>query len=279
MLDMKYSELSKDGFGCCMTVKETLFSGQSEFQKIDIFDTESMGRVLTIDGLMMTTERDEYFYHEMIAHIPMINHKNPESVLVIGGGDGGTIREVLKHDTVKKVVLCEIDGMVVDACKKYLPTIGCELDNPKVEIRIEDAIEFIKDKKAQYDVILIDSTDPLGPGEGLFTEEFYTNVKEALKEGGIMTSQSESPFINQEEIKKIYPLLRKVFPIVDTFSGPIPSYPGGYWCWSFCSKDVEPLSYIDEQRAEKVSKQCKIYNKDYHLARFALPNFLKELTK
>lgn len=279
MLDMKYSELSKDGFGCCMTVKETLFSGQSEFQKIDIFDTESMGRVLTIDGLMMTTERDEYFYHEMIAHIPMINHKNPESVLVIGGGDGGTIREVLKHDTVKKVVLCEIDGMVVDACKKYLPTIGCELDNPKVEVRIEDAIEFIKDKKAQYDVILIDSTDPLGPGEGLFTEEFYTNVKEALKEGGIMTSQSESPFINQEEIKKIYPLLRKVFPIVDTFSSPIPSYPGGYWCWSFCSKDVEPLSYIDEQRAEKVSKQCKIYNKDYHLARFALPNFLKELTK
>ena len=277
MLDMKYSELSKDGFGCCMTVKETLFSGQSDFQKIDIFDTESMGRVLTIDGLMMTTERDEYFYHEMIAHIPMINHKNPESVLVIGGGDGGTIREVLKHDTVKKVVLCEIDGMVVDACKKYLPTIGCELDNPKVEVRIEDAIEFIKDKKAQYDVILIDSTDPLGPGEGLFTEEFYTNVKEALKEGGIMTSQSESPFINQEEIKKIYPLLRKVFPIVDTFSGPIPSYPGGYWCWSFCSKDVEPLSYIDEQRAEKVSKQCKIYNKDYHLARFALPNYLKTL--
>ena len=147
MLDMRYCELSKDGFGCCMTVKETLFSGQSEFQKVDIFDTESMGRVLTLDGLMMTTERDEFYYHEMIAHIPMMNHKNPESVLVIGGGDGGTIREVLKHDTVKKVVLCEIDGMVVDACKKYLPTIGCELDNPKVEVRIEDAIEFIKDKK------------------------------------------------------------------------------------------------------------------------------------
>ena len=143
MLDMRYTELSKDGFGCCMTVKETLFSGQSDFQKVDIFDTESMGRVLTLDGLMMTTERDEFYYHEMISHIPMMNHKNPESVLVIGGGDGGTIREVLKHDTVKKCVLCEIDGMVVDACKKYLPTIGCELDNPKVEVKIEDAIEFI----------------------------------------------------------------------------------------------------------------------------------------
>ena len=279
MLDMKYCELSKDGFGCCMTVKETLFSGQSEFQKVDIFDTESMGRVLTLDGLMMTTERDEFYYHEMISHIPMMNHPNPESVLVIGGGDGGTIREVLKHDTVKKVVLCEIDGMVVEACKKYLPTIGCELDNPKVDVKIEDAIEFIKDKKNEYDIILIDSTDPMGHGEGLFTEEFYTNVKEALKDGGIMAAQSESPFINQAEMKKMYPLLRKVFPIVDTFTGPIPSYPGGYWSWCFCSEKVKPLSYIDEQRAEKIAKQCKIYNKDYHLARFALPNFVKELVK
>ena len=227
----------------------------------------------------MTTERDEFYYHEMISHIPMMNHPNPESVLVIGGGDGGTIREVLKHDTVKKVVLCEIDGMVVEACKKYLPTIGCELDNPKVDVKIEDAIEFIKDKKNEYDIILIDSTDPMGPGEGLFTEEFYTNVKEALKDGGIMAAQSESPFINQAEMKKMYPLLRKVFPIVDTFTGPIPSYPGGYWSWCFCSEKVKPLSYIDEQRAEKIAKQCKIYNKDYHLARFALPNFVKELVK
>lgn len=279
MLDMRYCELSKEGFGCCMTVKETLFSAQSEFQKVDIFDTESMGRVLTLDGLMMTTERDEFYYHEMISHIPMCAHKNPKTVLVIGGGDGGTIREVLKHDTVEKVVLCEIDGMVVDACKKYLPAIGCELENPRAEIRIEDAIEFIKDKKKQYDVILIDSTDPMGPGEGLFTEEFYTNVKEALKEGGIMAAQSESPFINQKEMKMMYPLLRKVFPIVDCFTGPIPSYPGGYWSWAFCSESVKPLDYIDEQRAEKVSKLCKIYNKEYHKARFALPNFVKELIK
>ena len=146
-------------------------------------------------------------------------------------------------------------------------------------MKIEDAIEFIKDKKNEYDIILIDSTDPMGPGEGLFTEEFYTNVKEALKDGGIMAAQSESPFINQAEMKKMYPLLRKVFPIVDTFTGPIPSYPGGYWSWCFCSEKVKPLSYIDEQRAEKIAKQCKIYNKDYHLARFALPNFVKELVK
>lgn len=279
MLDMRYCELSKDGFGCCMTVKETLFSAQSEFQKVDIFDTESMGRVLTLDGLMMTTERDEFYYHEMISHIPMINHKHPETVLVIGGGDGGTIREVLKHDTVKKVVLCEIDGMVVNACKKYLPTIGCELDNPKVEIKIEDAIEFIKDKENEYDIVLIDSTDPMGPGEGLFTEEFYTNVKKSLKEGGILAAQSESPVVNKEEISKMYKLLKKVFPICSTYTSNIPTYPGGYWAWAFCSETVEPLSYYAEDREDDITSSCKIYNKDYHYARFALPNYLKNLTK
>ncbi len=182
-----YQEITPAGFGIAIKQKEVLFSKQSPFQKVEIFDTDStLGRVLTIDDLMMTTEGDEYHYHEMIAHIPMMHHKAPKTVLVIGGGDGGTVREVLKHDTVEKVVLCEIDGMVIEACKKYLPTISCELDNPKCEIRVEDAIEYIKDKKNMFDIVLIDSTDPLGPGEGLFTEEFYTNVKESLKEGGIM---------------------------------------------------------------------------------------------
>ena len=213
----------------------------------------------------------------MIAHIPMMQHPCPKSVLVIGGGDGGTIREVLKHKTVEKAVLCEIDGMVIEACKKYLPTISCELDNPKVEILVEDAIEYIKDKENMFDVVLIDSTDPMGPGEGLFIEEFYTNVKRSLKKGGIVAAQSESPFVNKEEIKKMYNLLKKVFPICSTFTSNIPTYPGGYWAWAFCSEEVKPLSYFDERRAEAITKTCKIYNKDYHNARFSLPNYLKEL--
>ena len=226
---------------------------------------------------MMTTEGDEFYYHEMIAHIPMMNHKCPKSVLVIGGGDGGTVREVLKHDTVEKVVLCEIDGMVIDACKEFLPTIAGKLDDPRVEIRVEDAIEFIKDKKNEYDIVLIDSTDPMGPGEGLFTEEFYTNVKNSLKEGGIVAAQSESPVVNKEEIKKMYNLLKKVFPICSTYTSNIPTYPGGYWAWAFCSETVEPLSYIDDRRCAEITKTCKVYNKEYHLARFALPNYLKEI--
>jgi len=278
MSEQFYKEITPAGYGVAIKVKEVLFSQQSEFQKVEIIDTDSaLGKILTLDDLMMTSVGDEYFYHEMISHIPMMNHKCPKSVLVIGGGDGGTVREVLKHDTVEKVILCEIDGMVIDVCKKYLPTIAVELDNPKVEILVEDAIEYIKTKKDEFDIILIDSTDPMGPGEGLFTEEFYTNVKNSLKKGGIVVAQSESPVVNKEEIKKMYTLLKKVFPITSTFTSSVPTYPGGYWAWAFCSETVEPLSYIDEKRCEAITKTCKIYNKEYHQARFALPNFLKNL--
>ena len=258
-----YHEITPGGFGIAIKAGKVLFSKQSDFQKVEVFETESdLGRVLTLDDLMMTTEGDEYHYHEMIAHIPMMQHKNPETVLVIGGGDGGTVREVLKHKTVKKVVLCEIDGMVIDACKEFLPTIACELDNPKVEILVQDAI---------------DSTDPMGPGEGLFTDEFYTNVKNSLKKGGIMVAQSESPFAQSQSVEKMYKQLKKVFPICSTYTSNIPTYPGGYWAWAFCSVDVEPLSYFAQDRYEDILKTCKIYNKDYHNARFALPNYLKKL--
>ena len=273
-----YHEITPSGFGIAIKAGKLLYSKQSEFQKVEVFETESaLGRVLTLDDLMMTTEGDEFHYHEMISHVPMMHHPNPKTVLVIGGGDGGTIREVLKHETVEKAVLCEIDGLVIEACKEHLPTIACELDNPKCEILVEDAIEYIKDKVDMFDVVLIDSTDPMGPGEGLFTEEFYTNVKRSLKKGGIVAAQSESPFVNKEEIKKMYNLLKKVFPICSTFTSNIPTYPGGYWAWAFCSEEVAPLSYYAKDRAEKITKSCKIYNEDYHNARFALPNYLKEL--
>ena len=273
-----YHEITPSGFGIAIKAGKVLYSKQSEFQKVEVFETDSaLGRVLTLDDLMMTTEGDEFHYHEMIAHVPMMHHPNPKTVLVIGGGDGGTIREVLKHDTVEKAVLCEIDGLVIEACKEHLPTIACELDNPKCEILVEDAIEYIKDKVDMFDIVLIDSTDPMGPGEGLFTEEFYTNVKRSLKKGGIVAAQSESPFVNKEEIKKMYNLLKKVFPVCSTFTSNIPTYPGGYWAWAFCSEEVKPLSYFDKRRANDITKSCKIYNREYHEARFALPNYLKEL--
>ncbi len=276
-MDLKYSELNDYGYGLTVKVKETLCHEKTPFQSVDIIETEGLGRMMLMDGLVMTSEKDEHFYHEMITHIPMLSHKNPQKILVIGGGDGGTVREVVKHDCVENVTMCEIDGKAVEICKKYLPTIACELDNPKVNVVIGDGVEFVKDKKNIYDVILIDSTDPLGPGVGLFTEEFYTNVKNALKPNGIMVAQSESPIADKKEMKAMYSLLNKVFPVVKPYFGPIPTYPGGFWSWAFCSNDVKPLDYIDEKRASFISKTAKIYNTDIHKACFALPNYVKEL--
>lgn len=229
---------------------------------------------------MMVTERDEFFYHEMIVHIPMLTHKNPKNILVIGGGDGGTVRELLKHKSVEHIDMVEIDGLVVEASKKFFPTVSSELNNPKVNVLIQDAVEFIKDKEDIYDIVLIDSTDPIGPGEGLFNEKFYNNVKRALKKGGIVTPQTEGPFAQSENMKKTYHLLRKVFKNVAPYCGPMPTYPGGYWSWGFCSDDVEipfDCTKIDEKRAQEIEKTCKIYNRMLHCAAFMVPNFVKEL--
>ncbi len=276
-MDLKYTEFNDDGYGLTVKVKETLVHEKTPFQSVDIIETEGLGKMMLMDGLVMTSEKDEYFYHEMITHIPMLSHKNPTNILVIGGGDGGTVREVVKHDCVEKVIMCEIDGLAVDVCKKHLPSIACELNNPKVNVVIDDGVEFIKDKKNMYDVILIDSTDPLGPGVGLFTEDFYNNVKSALKPNGIMVAQSESPIADKKEMKAMYKLLNTVFPIVKPYLGPIPTYPGGFWSWAFCSNEVKPLDYIDEKRASIISNTAKIYNTDIHKACFALPNYVKEI--
>ena len=280
MSENLYHEITPEGFGIAIEKDKDLFSDKSDFQEVDVFHSRAFGNVLTLDGLMMVTERDEFFYHEMISHIPLIAHNNPENILVIGGGDGGTVREVLKHKSVKSVDMCEIDGMVIEASKRFLPTIASKLDDPKVTVYVEDAIEFIKNKKNCYDVVLIDSTDPMGPGEGLFTEEFYTNVKNSLKSGGIVVPQSESPFANVVEMGKMYKLLRKVFKNVAPYCGPIPTYPGGYWSWAFCSDEVDvPHCHkkVDQERADEISKLCKLYNTRMQTAVFDVPNFVKEI--
>lgn len=272
-----YHEITPNGYGIAIeTIGEPLYSAKSEFQQVDIFKSKGLGNVLTLDGLMMTTVEDEFFYHEMITHIPMLSHKCPENVLVIGGGDGGTVREVLRHSTVKNVDLCEIDGLVIEASKKFLPSIAGKLGDPRVKIYVEDAIEFIKNKKNCYDVILIDSTDPMGPGTGLFTEEFYTNVKNALKKGGIVVPQSESPFANKNEMRNMYILLNKVFSTVLPYAGPIPTYPGGYWSWAFCTVDNNNL-IKDEARAIEIEKGAKLYNRALHSGVFCVPNFVRKL--
>ncbi len=280
MAEKLYHEITPEGFGIAIENDKDLFSDKSPFQAVDVFHSRAFGNVLTLDGLMMVTERDEFFYHEMIVHIPMLTHKNPETVLVIGGGDGGTVRELLKYDSVKHIDMVEIDGMVIEASKKYFPTVSSGLNDERVSVLVEDAIDFIKGKENIYDVVLIDSTDPIGPGEGLFNEGFYNNVKRALKKGGIVVPQTEGPFAQSENMRKTYKLLRKVFKNVAPYCGPMPTYPGGYWSWGFCSDDVEiPLNSneIDEVLSNKIAKTCKIYNRALHSAVFCVPNFVAEL--
>jgi len=272
-----FTEIHGENYGITIKVKNVLKSINTKFQKLDVYETEGFGKLLTLDDLVMVTERDEFIYHEMIAHVPLFCHNLPETVLVIGGGDGGTVREILKHKTVKHIDMVEIDEEVVIAAKEFFPSLSCELDNPKVKLHFKDGVEFVKNKKDLYDIIIIDSTDPINVGEGLFTTEFYKNCFNALKDGGILTNQSESPFHNADWVTNIYKKLNKVFPIVKMYIASVPTYPAGIWSFAFCSKNVDPLKNFNENRYNEYRLKLKYYNNEIHKACFAVPNFAKEL--
>ena len=193
-----FSEAQTPNVKLSIRVDRQLYSGKSEFQRIDVFESPEFGRFLTLDGYMMLTEKDEFIYHEMITHIPMAVHPNVKKVLVIGAGDGGVVRELVRYPEIETIDMVEIDPLVVEVCKKYLPKTACCLDDPRLNIHYEDGLKFIRFCENEYDLIIVDSTDPFGPGEGLFTREFYGNCFKALKEDGIMVNQHESPFYDED---------------------------------------------------------------------------------
>jgi spermidine synthase len=275
-LDLWYQERHNDEISLGLHIKGVLHSVQSPFQRVDILETSGFGRIMTLDGLMMVTERDEFVYHEMISHVALLAHPNPKKVLVIGGGDGGTLREVLRHDCIEEAVLCEIDGEVVEAARKYLPFVAVGLNHPRAKIHIGDGVEFVKQSEAgSFDVVIVDSTDPIGPGVGLFSGAFYKEVRRTLKPGGIVMAQCESPWENAIDLKKVYGNLKEAFSGVYAMTGTIPTYPFGYWSWAFASDTVHPFEKIDFSRAAAIEKAAKYYNTDMHRAAFSLPNFLK----
>lgn len=262
-------------------VKDVLYSQQSEFQMIEIYETERLGRLLVLDGYVMVCELDEFVYHEMISHPALLVHPNPKKILVVGGGDGGTIREVVKHPEVEKAFLVEIDEMVTKACLEYMPGVASAVKNEKVVTRFEDAVEFVKKTREKFDIILIDSTDPISIGEGLFTKEFYTNCYNILNEDGILVAQSESAFFTPYYLPNIYHKINSVFNNVWLYRASIPTYPSGDWYFTFASKKLDPLQDIDEKRILSFLKENKLkyYNEEIHKAAFALPTFVKELLK
>ncbi len=279
VLDLWYQERHNDEISLGLHVKKVLASKQSPFQRVDVLETSGFGRILTLDGLMMVTERDEFVYHEMIAHVPCLVHKKPERVLVIGGGDGGTLREVLRHDSVKEAVLCEIDPDVVSLSRQYLPFTAVGLNHPRAKVNIADGVEFVKNSADNsFDIVIVDSTDPIGPGVGLFSGAFYKEVRRILKPDGIVMAQCESPWENGIDLAKVYSNLREIGQVW-AFSGSIPTYPFGYWSWAFASAEMHPFAAIDSERANAIEKSTRYYNTEIHKGSFALPNFLKQRLK
>ncbi|SME87893.1 polyamine aminopropyltransferase [Pseudobacteriovorax antillogorgiicola] len=258
-------------------VSDVLFRGQSEFQTVDVIETEAYGRMLLIDGLVMITERDEFVYHEMIAHVPALLHNKPEKVVVIGGGDGGTVRELLKHPEIKEVVLCEIDGLVVDTAKKYFPQTAACLSDPRVSVKIADGIAYLKDHQPDsLDLVIIDSTDPIGPGEGLFTKDFYKSVARALKSDGLMVCQSESPWYEENIHQRIQNNLSAGFAHTKPYVGCVPTYPRGLWSWTMAAQyEINPENYSCERFNKLPTEDFQYLNEALMLACFALPNFFK----
>lgn len=260
-------------------IKDVLFTAKSEFQQIDIYQTERMGKLLVLDGYVMLSEMDEFVYHEMISHPAMLTHPAPKKVLIVGGGDGGTLREVLRHRSVETAYLVEIDEMVTKACLEHFPQLASSVHDKRVITRFMDAVEFVGTTNEKFDVILIDSTDPISIGEGLFTREFYTNCYNILNPDGILVAQSESAFYTPNYIPMIVNKIKAVFGNVRLFRASIPLYPSGDWYFTFASKKYDPVEHIDRQKIREFTREqpLKYYNEDIHFGAFAIPTFVTEL--
>ena len=262
-------------------VDRQLYSGRSEFQRIDIFDSKEFGRFLTLDGYMMLTEMDEFIYHEMITHVPMAVHPRVKNVLVIGGGDGGTVRELTKYRSIESIDLVEVDKQVVLLSKKYLPFLSSKLKDKRVKVWFEEGLRYVRGKKSEYDLIIIDSSDPYGPAEGLFTREFYGTCFKALRDDGILINQHESPFYaaHQKSVRDAHRHIAVEFPVSTVYQCHIPSYPSGHWLFGFASKKYHPIGNLDEARWNKLRINTRYYNTALHRGAFALPNYVLDILK
>lgn len=280
-MELWYSERHTSNVKLSIKVDKQLYSGTSDFQRIDVFESKEFGRFLTLDGFMMLTERDEFIYHEMIVHVPMAVHPSVKKVLVIGAGDGGVVRELLEYEKIEQVDLVEIDRQVVEVCKKYMPKTAYRLEESPVRIFYQDGLKFIRKCESEYDLIIVDSTDPFGPGEGLFTKEFYGNCYKALKGDGIMVNQHESPFYPEdaEAMKRAHKKITQSFPISKVYQAHIPTYPSGHWLFGFASKQYHPVKDLNKSKWNSLKIKTKYYNTKLHSGAFALPNYVEEMLK
>lgn len=281
-MDIWYTENHTDNVRMSIRVDKHLASEQSDFQRIDIFESNEFGRIMTLDGLLMLTEKDEYVYHEMITHIPMATNPDIKNILVIGAGDGGTVRELCRYDSVQHIDMVEIDYKVVELAREYMPFTAKSLDDPRVDIHYQDGLRFVRRVDAgTYDLIIVDSTDPFGVGEGLFTKEFYGNCYKALSEDGILVNQHESTFYEsyRNSMKRAHSRIKSLFPISLVYQAHIPTYPSGHWLFGFASKKYHPTNDYNGTKWNMLGLRTRYYNPRLHVGAFALPNYVEELLR
>ena len=278
-MDKWFTEAWTDNVRFSLKVKETLCETTTRYQKLAIYESYEVGRFFALDDVIMLTEKDEFIYHEMMIHVPMSVNPRIKKVLVIGGGDGGSVRELTRYPRIEAIEMVEIDEAVVRACQKYLPFTAGKLDDGRVRLIFGDGLAYVKESRDCYDLIVVDSTDPIGPGEGLFTKEFYQNCFRLLGDDGILVNQHESPYFanNQKQMQRAHAKLKAIFPFATVYQAFIPTYPSGHWLFGFASKLLHPLDDHQPGRLGALGITTRYYNDAIHKAAFVLPNYVQEL--
>lgn len=272
--ELWFTESERENLKLSYRIKDIIFADRSPYQHVMIVDSYDFGPTLVLDGVVQTTSIDGYVYNEMISHVPLHFHPNPRHVLIIGGGDLGAAREVAKYDEVERIDLVEIDEMVVTACRRHLPEVSGNLSDPRVRFLYEDGVAFVRNKQSVYDVVIIDSSDPVGPAKQLFELDFYQNVYAALKDDGLMVCQSQSPVFHFDVLRQTYSHISRLFPMVKLYTAVVPTYPGGLWSFTLGSK-----RYNQPLKNRKFDKNTRYFNKGILARCFELPEFMLQQLK
>ncbi len=253
-------------------VEHILHKSKSQFQEIMVIENPHFGRMLILDGVVQITARDEFFYHEMLVHVLLHAHPDPKKVIVIGGGDGGVVREVLKHKSIEKIYFIEIDEEVINVSKKYFPEVACGVDDKRVEIKCMDGAEFVKGREGDIDAVIVDSTDIIGFAKSLFTVEFFKSVKDSLTSDGMFVSLSESLHFHKDMVIEVQEALKLIFPIVDLYTAPLSTYAGNWWTFSAASKKLDLRTM-----RRKYAIETKYYSDEIHTQAFMPPKMYEKL--
>lgn len=278
-MEIWFSELHTDNVKLSIRLEKQLFSGESEYQRIDVFDSEEFGKFISLDGEIVFSEKDEFIYDEMVTHVPMSVHPNVRNVLIIGGGDGGVAKELLQYPSVERIDVVETDEMFVDVCRRFFPEVACALEDRRVSVHYDDGLRFLRNKKDHYDLIINDSTDPFGHTEGLFTKEFYGSCYKALKEDGIMVYQHGSPFYDEDEMacRSMHRKAYRSFPVSRVYQAHIPTCPSGYWLFGFASKKYHPIKDFKPKEWNDLNIETWYYTTHLHMGAFMLPKYVEDL--